>query len=377
VSKKLGQRILGPYKLTRDRWQVVEMDAHGGRSSVVFATEDKATRYIEMMRAELSREDHTTESALVEYKSHLADKGDKSASIEVTAWAIELFFPDATPLRSLTAKRCAALYEDLRTRPSKRTGEPLAVDSHRNILAQTKSYLAWCVSRGWIAANPLADVKGIGKRRPRGKSLGKAGNELRVAQSRTWYRKALELAHAGDEGAVAALVALLLGCRASEIVSRRVADLDEDQAPGDLLWIPDSKTAAGRRQIEVPPVLRPLLVRCSAGKLPTRHLFECSRPHEQATPKPHTRDWIIDQVRRICDLAGVPQITAHALRGQLATITATRGLAGHLIAETLGHEDERTTMHSYAAPGSAAAGARRRGWDVLDGGATPAEKGSK
>jgi len=33
--------------------------------------------------------------------------------------------------------------------------------------------------------------------------------------------------------------------------------------------------------------------------------------------------------------------------------TAERGLAGHLIAATLGHEDERTTMHAYAAPGSA------------------------
>jgi|KBSMisStandDraft_5_1062788.scaffolds.fasta_scaffold5037819_1 hypothetical protein len=31
-------------------------------------------------------------------------------------------------------------------------------------------------------------------------------------------------------------------------------------------------------------------------------------------------------------------------------------MAGHLIAATLGHEDERTTMHACAAPGSAAAG---------------------
>jgi hypothetical protein len=38
----------------------------------------------------------------------------------------------------------------------------------------------------------------------------------------------------------------------------------------------------------------------------------------------------------------------------LATLKAERGLAGHLIAATLGHEDERTTMHAHAAPGAVA-----------------------
>lgn len=52
------------------------------------------------------------------------------------------------------------------------------------MLAQTKTFLAWCTTRGWLRENPLGDVKGIGKRRPRGKSLGKAGNELRVREAR-------------------------------------------------------------------------------------------------------------------------------------------------------------------------------------------------
>jgi integrase len=157
--------------------------------------------------------------------------------------------------------------------------------------------------------------------------------------------------------------------RASEIVSRRVADLDEEHEPADLLWIPCAKTPAGRRTIEVPAELRPLLAALAKDKAPERHIFECSRPHEVAEHKPHGRDWIIDQVHRICDLAEVPQVTAHAMRGLLATLTAERGLAGHLIAATLGHEDERTTMHAYAAPGSAKIGALRRGLVVLNGGA--------
>ena len=46
-----------------------------------------------------------------------------------------------------------------------------------------------------------------------------------------------ELADVGDEGAVAAMMALVMGMRASEIVSRVVRDLDDD---GRLLWIFDS-----------------------------------------------------------------------------------------------------------------------------------------
>lgn len=374
MSAKRGERILGPYE-HRTGWQVIEIDAAGKRSWSTFDTEVKAQRYFDALVAALAMADHTTDSALTEYRRHLAAKGTKPPSVDVTAWAVEQFFPDPLPLRTLTAKRCAALYDELRTRPSARTGKPLAADTHRNVLAQTKSFLAWCRGQGWIAANPCADVHGIGKRRPRGKSLGKAGHELRVKEARAWYRKALELATTGDQGATAALVALLLGMRASEIVSRRVADLDEDEAPGDLLWIPCAKTAAGRRTLEVPATLRPLLVRCAVDKPPDRHLFECERKHELATPKPHGRDWVIAQVHRVCDLAEVPRVTAHALRGLLATITAERGLAGHLIAATLGHEDERTTMTAYAAPGSASTGDRRRGLALLQGG-PPAEKGS-
>ncbi len=174
--------------------------------------------------------------------------------------------------------------------------------------------------------------------------------------------KALEVATRGDHGATATLVALLLGMRASEITTRRVADMDEDSAPGDLLWIPCAKTSAGRRTLEVPEVLRPLLVACCEGKEPERYVFEVE------PGKPHWRDWIIGNVHRICTLAKVPKVTAHAMRGLLAKITAERGLAGHLIAATLGHEDERTTMNAYAAPGAAAAGTTRRGLTLLTGG---------
>lgn len=361
MNARRGERILGPYP-DRDGFRVIHYDAAGKRGSSVFETEAKAERYIELLRASLNQEEHTTQTALEAYKVFLKEKGNKEESIDVTAWAIALFFPTPLPLQLLSAKRCDALYLDLRTRPTERTKKPVSADTHRNVLAQTKSFLAWCVECGWLRANPCAGVKGIGKRRPRGKSLGKDGNTLRVKEARLWFQKACALAEAGDDGATAALVALLLGLRASEIVTRRVSDLDEQEAAGDLLWIPCAKTPAGRRTLEVPEVLRPLLVRAVKDKKPEAYIFEAEEE------KPHWRDWIIKNVRRICRLAKVPKMTAHAMRGLLATLTAERGLAGHLIAATLGHEDERTTMTAYAAPGSAAAGVNRRGLKVLEGG---------
>lgn len=205
----------------------------------------------------------------------LGEKGTQEQSRNVTEWAVNQFFPEPIVLHTLTDKRCATLYDELRRRPSKRTKKPLAADTHRNALAQVKSFLSWCVDKGWLRENPCADVEGIGKRRPRGKSLGKDGNELRVKQARDLYMMVLFKARRSDDGAIAALVAMLLGMRANEIVSRRVSDLDEDLAPCDLLWIPCSKTPAGRRTLEVPPSC----ARCSSRSRTTRRpIGTCSRP---------------------------------------------------------------------------------------------------
>lgn len=366
--RKRGSRVLGPYRDDENKFRIVEIDAQGKRESSTFETEAKAERYKEIALATLVSSDLTTRQALDEYLRHLESNGSKPESVHIVEWAVLLFFPAPVSLTSLTAKRCAAIYQNIRTRNSEHTNQPLAADTHRSALARTKTFLAWCVERHYLSSNPLAAVKGVGKLRPRGKSLGKAGNELRIREARAWYAKALELADK-SEGAVAALVALLLGMRAGEIISRRVKDLDEDAAPGDLLWIPCSKTPAGRRTLEVPEVLRPHLVRCCEGKAPDRYIFEASRPHERGLGKPHDRNWIRNQVRVVCDAAKVPHVTAHAMRGLLATLTAERGVAGHVIAATLGHENERMTMHAYAAPGSQAAGISKRGLVVLAGGA--------
>lgn len=78
--------------------------------------------------------------------------------------------------------------------------------------------------------------------------------QLRIDEARRWQVKAIGFADQGEEGAVAAMMSLVMGMRASEIISRVVRDLDDE---GRLLWIPETKTEAGKRTLPVPEFLQP------------------------------------------------------------------------------------------------------------------------
>src|SRR5690349_3962595 len=112
------------------------------------------------------------------------------------------------PLAALNSHKCAAYYKALRERTTK-YGKPLAVDSHRNILAEARTFLKWCTGKSLLRANPLEGVQGTGKRRH-----GKP--QLRIDEARKWQAKAVELAEEGEDGAIAALVTLVMGLRAGE-----------------------------------------------------------------------------------------------------------------------------------------------------------------
>ena len=199
----------------------------------------------------------------------------------------------------------------------------------------------------WIGRNPLDGIEGKGKRRH-----GKP--QLRIDEARKWMARAIALAEAGEPGAVAAMLALLLGMRASEIVSRVARDLDDE---GRLLWIPETKTEAGRRTLRVPDVFRPPLRALAEGKGPGALLFS-----------EHWRDWPRQWVRRICRAAGVPLVSAHSMRGLHSTLAMEAGVTGAVVAASLGHESVTTTVASYAKPEAVAAAKQQRALTVLDGG---------
>ncbi|MDB5526890.1 MAG: hypothetical protein JWM58_4653, partial [Rhizobium sp.] len=115
------------------------------------------------------------------------------------------------------------------------------------------------MKKKYLKSNPLESVEGVGRRR-------KGKPQHTRDESRKFLGTARAEADKGKEMAVAAMVALLLGERAFEILDRQVRDLDDG---GRLLIITDSKTNAGKRTLEVPEVLQPYLLKLAEGKGPT------------------------------------------------------------------------------------------------------------
>jgi integrase len=286
----------------------------------------------------LNTEGVAIEEALDSYKTYMIhEKGNKTASAKQTRRKLGGFFPSELKLGEVTPKLAQSIYDAYRTR-KKKNGKPIAVDHHRNLLAEAKTFMNWCVAKKYIKANPFTDVRGVGRRR-------KGKRQLTRDESRKFLAVAIAQANTGREMAIAAMVALLLGERASEVLHRQVRDLDDG---GRLLIISDTKTDAGRRTLEVPAVLQPYLLKLASGKEPTESLFNARTPR-----------WLLRVVKQICTEAGVPEVCTHALRGTHSTLATEHGVTGHVVAASLGHESVTTTYGNYTDP-SAVANAKNR-----------------
>jgi integrase len=133
--------------------------------------------------------------------------------------------------------------------------------------------------------------------------------------------------------------------RASEIVQRVGRDLDDN---GRLLWIDAAKTEAGRRVVSVPEELRPHLKKLAAAVGPDGRLWN------------HRPPWVRAQVKRLCQAAGVPEVTAHGLRGGHSSLGIEAGLSPQVVAATLGHASPSMTLAAYARPEAVSAAKQQR-----------------
>ena len=328
------------------------VDPAGKRTCNSYSSAGEAVAAVRRIRAALAGPKlppaRTLGEALVAYRDHMKEIGNKLTSAVTTAARIDAMFHLELdlPLVRLDAAACQRVYDRYRTTPT-RLGKPPAVDTHRNSLEQAKTFFAWCAyDRRWIPASPLAGVTGVGKRRK-----GKA--QLRVSEARLWAARALELAQAGEDGAVAALLALTLGVREGEILGRQVRDVDDGAR---LFWVPSSKTEAGRRYLEVPEFLRPFLVRLTQDKPPQAALFDFKR------------GYVSGWVARICKQVGVPVVRAHSMRGLHSTLATECGMTSHVVAKAIGHGSPTVTEASYIAPGTMERMRMKRALIVLKGG---------
>jgi integrase len=328
-----GTRVHGPYEQPNGRWKIIIHRAIDGRRVTrTFETQESALAEVGKLRAKTSA--RTIRVSLDAYISHLGLKGNARRSIETTGCRLTgLTRPMLdTPLHDLTPARATQLYEAY--------ARVVAVDTQRNALNQARTWGKWCVRQGYTKVNPWLTIEATGKRR-----TGKA--QLRLDEARKFTSCALEMAEAGDEGATAALTALLLGLRASEVINLVGRDIDDR---GKLVWTA-SKSAAGRRTLEVPAVLQPLLLGRVAG--PTARLFN------------RRREWVRDSVRRVCRACGVPVVTAHGLRGMHATLATEWGVSGHAVSAALGHAGTAVTERHYTSAGSKERASTRKLGELL------------
>lgn len=328
----MRRRIYGPYAHQRG-WRVVVIDAEGKRSAHVCESYEEAHELVQGLDADLEADPGVrVGTALERYAMYMAYKGNKPGSIATTKYRLHSFFGDMLwqPLRRLDRETCQRLYD--------RLVATTAVDTHRNTLSQARTFLSWCIRYRYLAMNPADRIRAVGKRQH-----GKP--QLRINEARSWLTLAKQLANAGFNGAVAAMMALLMGMRTNEILRSMARDVDDR---GRLLWIPVSKTMSGRRVLAIPTVLRPHLLRLAKGLPPLERLF------------PHRREWLYKWVRRICDQAGTPLICTHSLRGLHATLAIDAGITPPAVASALGHASARATLVSYADASTVAHARQRR-----------------
>lgn len=334
--------IYGPYRHGA-KWRLHVIGSEGGLTC--FSFDSKAEALEDKRKAEKRVEAQTglrLDLAIDEYEEHMKRKNLKPRTIKSTRERLVMFFGEeiSRPVATVSNALCVSRYRALT--------EKVATDTHRNALNQTRTFFKWCVAQRWIYSNPTADIEGQGKRK-------KGKPQLRYDEARKWQASAVELARAGEVGAVAALATLMLGMRASEIATRQVRDLDDG---GRLLWIPDSKTESGKRTLEVPDVLRDLMLPLKADKLPEAPLFGAGR----------TRYWIAYWVQRICELAGVQRVCAHSMRGLHASMAVTAGATPQLVAAALGHASYAVTQQHYVSSAAEGNAKQKAALRVLEGG---------
>jgi integrase len=338
-------RIYGPYEHGR-RWRVT-LRSDGASRHRSFATRVEADAYI--AEAEGQTRVEVSVSAAVElYAKSLADRGLRHATRARAENHLHRLLRTAEHGKrrlSWLARHGQQLYDASQINA--------AVDTHRNALAAGKAFGAWLVKGGMLRANPFAAVEGVGRRR-RGKP------QLTVDESRKLIAGLMSRWTTDPRPEYAATIAaLLLGARATEVVVRDVRDLDDG---GRLLWIPDSKTEAGKRCLEVPEVLRPVLLELARDRIGPVPLFRM-RDGARAT-----RWWLYHHARRLTgELAG-RQVTPHGLRGTHASLARSAGATGEVVAAQLGHASVGMQVGTYARTDAIAAGQGAAALRVLRGG---------
>ena len=333
LVKSLRLRVLGPYQ-----------EPQGVRLVVVQGTQRKSMKFASRALAEQAKQELLQQvrssgglrvgDVLTEYEQAMVqERGRLPETATESCQRLRRFLPLDALLGDITAAQAQALYhkETQRKRPS---GQPVAVATHHLILSLAKSFFSFCVERGYLPSSPFAAVRKLGR--------AKAGKpQLTADEARRFLAEALRQSGQGDVFALGAALQLMLGLRSSELLLRQVRDVDE---AGAVLRVPFGKTERAARRLQVPQVLRPLLLMRTTGQAQSAKLF----PYPGSLSAASTV--LRRKVHELCQRAGVPTVCPHSLRGLHATLAIRQGLSGQAVAAALGHGSFAVTARHYADP---------------------------
>ena len=297
----------------------------------------------------------TWAEAIDRYAEHQRerDKATQQAQLVTVQRLRRFFLPVLDESVGLTREIAVDLYRQLRTRPGAR-GVPCSVQEHHHCLSRAKALVRWMVAQKFLRADHLAEVEAVG--RP------KRGEESKAQLNRDGFRAlvstALDLADRGDAGAVATLCCGLLGMRASAVANRRREHLDDG---GRIL-----KTEGKGQSVELSLVGETEAQEATMGRLRLA-LQDQARGKQPGAPligTGHDRWWVRREVQRLCELAGVPVVPPHGLRGTHASLGRRLGISPALLAGSLAHSEAVQARH-YATPAAIAAGQIGKVTDLL------------
>ena len=344
-----GTRLEGPYP-HRGAVRYRILSGRGRSWAPSAKTQARALRLAEETARQHAREGNLTiREGIAAFLVDRRAAGCRDVTLVGYQNALRAFFSPVLdlPLARLTTRRGADLYESAKS--------TRAVASANHYLRMAKALLAWTTEKGWIQESPIAGVKKTG-RPNRGKP------QFTLDEARAFYAYALRQALAGDDGAAAALLAVSMGLRASEVTSRTVRDLDDN---GRILRVANNaeisyrtKTDKARTNV-IPADLRPMLAQRARDKLPGAYLLPDTRGGRRS------RQWVYENVKRLCREANLPQVCPHSLRGVSATAAAAAGALPELVAQMLGHSNSSMTLNHYIAPGTSEAAQFERANEVL------------
>ncbi len=338
MRAKSPPRVLGPYQ-DRDKWRLIIVE-NGQKENQIYATKGEALRMQRKLAKAIIPQTRTVESAINDWKEDRRQTGTcKEPTLDQQATRVSFMLCDhlQEELTRITSKKAEFLYEKHRTRPCK-LGRPLAAATHIFDLKCTKNFFKWCVSRRYLVASPFSEVRPMGR-----KKAGKP--QLRVEEAKRFTDTGLRYFETTKNPlAVAALVAITMGPRASEVLNRSVRDLDNG---GKILVIDSGKNERAKRRLDVPLFLQPILLGLAHGREPLAKLFGLN-----GKGRPWRRQSLHSTVHRICKEAKVPLVCTHSLRGFWATTSVQIGTPSQAVAATLGHGSFAITERHYAAPGS-------------------------